>query len=151
MSTQDARRAVVATFHDPQWTAPVRDAPGLLRYRRHECELRVRTADGVVCFVGFHLDDTTHQAPVRAAPPRRHRRRSGGAGTAWPTTWRELRTRLRAAGCQLSHGGKHWRAHLPDGRTYTLPATASDHRALRNAAHDLIALGIDIRRSDGHR
>jgi hypothetical protein len=152
VSTPDATRAVLATFHNPHWTAPVREAPGLLRHRRHDCELRVRTADGVVCFVAFHptSDSTsTRPAPVRAVPARRRGR--GGAGTVWPTTWRELRTRLRATGCELSRRGKHWCAHLPGGHTYTFPSTASDHRALRNAAHGLAALGVDVRRPNGSR
>ncbi len=151
VSTPDARRAVLATFHNPQWTAPVRDAPGLLRHRRHNCELRIRITDDVVCFVAFHLDSATspRPAPVRSIPARRRRR--GGAGNVWPTTWRELRSRLQAAGCELSHRGKPWLAHLPGGGTYTFPATASDHRALRNAAHDLVALGVELRRPHGHR
>jgi hypothetical protein len=148
VSTLDAKRAVLATFCSPHWTAPVRDAPGLLRHRRHDCELWVRTADGVVCYVAFH---TASEPPrprpvsVRAAPARRRRR--GGAGTRWPTTWRELRARLRAGGCGLARRGKHWRVDLPGGHTYTLPCTASDRRALRNAAHDLATLGIDVRRT----
>ncbi|MFB9730054.1 hypothetical protein [Haloechinothrix salitolerans] len=148
VSTPDARRAVLATFHSPHWTAPVRDAPGLLRHRRHDCELRVRTADGMVCYVAFHTaSEPTRPRParVRAAPARR--RRIGGAGTVWPTTWRELRTRLHAAGCELNRRGKHWRVELPGGQSYTLPCTASDRRALRNAAHDLSALGVDLRRT----
>ena len=82
VSTPDARRAVLATFGSPHWTAPVRDAPGLLSHRRHECELRVRTASAVVCSVAFHTaSDPTRPRParVRAAPTRRRRR--GGAGT----------------------------------------------------------------------
>lgn len=146
VSTPDTARAVLATFHHPHWTAPVRAAPGLLRYRRHDCELRVRAADGLVCFVAFHPTSaaSTRPAPIRATPARRRRR--GGTGTIWPTTWRELRTRLWAAGCKLSRRGKHWCAHLPGGHTYTLPAAASNHRALRNTAHGLAALGIDVRR-----
>ncbi len=139
------------TFHNPQWTAPVRDAPALLRHRRRGCELHVRITDDVVCFVAFHLDSATspRPAPVRSEPVRRRRR--GGAGNVWPTIWRELRARLRAAGCELSRRGKHDLARLPGGGTYTLPATASDHRALRNAAHDLTALGVELRRPHGRR
>lgn len=152
VSTPDARRAVLATFHNPHWTAPVCDAPGLLRHRRHDCELRVRASDGVVCYVAFHTTSepaSPRPARVRAAPARRRRR--GGAGTVWPTTWRELRARLRAAGCELARRGKHWRVELPGGRTYTLPCTASDHRALRNAAHELAGLGVDLRRPNEQR
>ncbi|WP_134666089.1 MULTISPECIES: hypothetical protein [unclassified Amycolatopsis] len=152
VSTPDAKQAVLATFHHPHWTAPARDEPGLLRHRRHDCELRVRASDGVVCYVAFHTKSepaSPRPARIRAAPARRRRR--GGAGTIWPTTWRELRTRLRAAGCGLARRGKHWHVALPGGQTYTLPCTASDHRALRNAAHELAGLGVDLRRRDEHR
>ncbi|MFD9964023.1 hypothetical protein [Amycolatopsis sp. NPDC058986] len=152
VSTPDAAWAVLATFHNPHWTAPVRETPGLLRHRRHDCELRVRAADGVVCYVAFHTPSEPARprpARVRLAPARRGRR--GGAGTVWPTTWRELRARLRAAGCELGRRGKHWHVALPSGHTYTLPCTASDHRSLRNAAHELAGLGVDLRRQNEHR
>lgn len=152
VSTLEAKRAVLATFHNPQWTAPVREAPGLFRHRRHDCELRVRASDRVVCYVAFHTASEPARprpACVRAAPARRRRR--GGAGTVWPTTWRELLARLRAAGCGLARQGKHWRVALPGGQTYTLPCTASDHRALRNAAHELAGLGVDLSRRNEHR
>lgn len=150
VSTPANAEAVTATYHGPQWTAPIPGSPGMLRYRRGNCELRVRVHDGTVCFVAFHTDAET-PCPSLATPPTtrtRHRRR-GGAGTIWPTTWRELRTRLRAAGCHLYKRGKHWHAELPNGATYTFPHTASDHRALRNAAHDLAAHGVDTRRENG--
>lgn len=152
VSTPDAKRAVLATFHHPHWTAPVREAPGLLRHRRHDCELRVRASDGVVCYVAFRTASEPARprpARVRAAPARRRRR--GGAGAVWPTTWRELRARLRATGCELARRGKHWRVALPGGHTYILPCTVSDHRALRNAAHELAGLGVDLRRPNEHR
>ncbi|WP_020670199.1 hypothetical protein [Amycolatopsis nigrescens] len=152
VSTPDAKRAVLATFRSPHWTAPVRDSPGLFRYRRHDCELRVR-ADGVVCYVAFHTaSEPASPRPARVRPaPARRRGRRGGAGTVWPTTWRELRARLRTAGCGLARRGKHWRVEVPGGQIYTLPCTASDHRALRNAAHELAGLGIDLRRPNTHR
>ncbi|NKQ51999.1 hypothetical protein HFP15_03790 [Amycolatopsis sp. K13G38] len=105
-----------------------------------------------MCYVTFHpASDTTSPPPMapRAAPARRSRR--GGAGTVWPTTWRELRARLRAAGCELARRGKHWRVALPGGHAYTLPCTASDHRALRNAVHELAGLGVDLRRRNENR
>ncbi|MGC7095106.1 S8 family serine peptidase [Amycolatopsis lurida] len=43
-------------------------------------------------------------------------------------------------------------SRCPTGRqTYTLPCTASDHRSLRNAAHELAGLGVDLRRRNENR
>ncbi|QWF81039.1 hypothetical protein [Amycolatopsis sp. CA-230715] len=54
--------------------------------------------------------------------------------------------RLREHGCELTllRGG-HWRVRLPDGGICTLPSTASDWRSLRNAAHQIRRLGVDVR------
>ncbi len=149
VSTPDIARAVIATYRAPQWTAPLPGSPGVLRHCRHDCELRIRTHDGTVCFVTFHAILEPRTPRPTPAPTARTRRRRDGAGTRWPTTWRELRARLRAAGCQPYKRGKHWHADLPDGVTYTFASTASDHRALRNAAHDLAAHGVDTRRPNG--
>lgn len=63
----------------------------------------------------------------------------------WPTSWRELHKRLREQGCEI-RCGKHYRVISRDGRTYTLPRTASDRRALRNCVLGLRRIGIDVSR-----
>lgn len=144
VSTPDTARAVLATFHNPHWTAPLRAAPGLLRHRRHDCELHVRS-DGVVCFVAFHPGGGARRRPAPVVAPARRRRR-GGAGMIWPTTWPNSVPGCGRAGTHCPTVANTGALTCRTGAPTRSPATASDHRALRNATHDLAALGIDLRR-----
>ncbi|GAA1491576.1 hypothetical protein [Brachybacterium sacelli] len=73
---------------------------------------------------------------------------SGGIGTRYPTTLRELTTLLAARGATVERtGGGHIDVTY-QGRRSSLPSTPSDHRSLRNAISTLEkTLELDLRRS----
>ena len=81
------------------------------------------------------------------------RRTSGGTPTgSIPSTTTELLTRARRAGFSVSLAGsghhKIWASGIPgQGRSVTIPATASDHRSLLNSIMTIRSiLGIDLRK-----
>lgn len=81
------------------------------------------------------------------------RRTSGGTPTgSIPNTTTELLNRARRAGFSVSLAGsghhKIWASHTPgQGRSVTIPATASDHRSLLNSIMTIRSiLGIDLRK-----
>ena len=81
------------------------------------------------------------------------RRTSGGTTTgSIPSTTTELLTRARRAGFGVSLAGsghhKIWASGTPrQGRSVTIPATASDHRSLLNSVMTIRSvLGIDLRK-----
>ena len=81
------------------------------------------------------------------------RRTTGGTPTgSIPSTTTELLTRARRAGFGVSLAGsghhKIWASHTPgQGRSVTIPATASDHRSLLNSIMTIRSiLGIDLRK-----
>jgi len=81
------------------------------------------------------------------------RRTSGGTTTgSIPSTTTELLNRARRAGFGVSLAGsghhKIWASHTPgQGRSVTIPATASDHRSLLNSIMTIRSiLGIDLRK-----
>lgn len=81
------------------------------------------------------------------------RRTSGGTPTgSIPNTTTELLNRARRAGFGVSLAGsghhKIWASHTPgQGRSVTIPATASDHRSLLNSIMTIRSvLGIDLRK-----
>ena len=81
------------------------------------------------------------------------RRTSGGTTTgSIPSTTTELLNRARRAGFSVSLAGsghhKIWASGTPrQGRSVTIPATASDHRSLLNSVMTIRSiLGIDLRK-----
>lgn len=81
------------------------------------------------------------------------RRTTGGTTTgSIPSTTTELLTRARRAGFGVSLAGsghhKIWASGTPkQGRSVTIPATASDHRSLLNSIMTIRSiLGIDLRK-----
>ena len=81
------------------------------------------------------------------------RRTSGGTPTgSIPSTTTELLNRARRAGFSVSLAGsghhKIWASHTPgQGRSVTIPATASDHRSLLNSVMTIRSvLGVDLRK-----
>lgn len=81
------------------------------------------------------------------------RRTSGGTTTgSIPSTTTELLNRARRAGFSVSLAGsghhKIWASHTPgQGRSVTIPATASDHRSLLNSVMTIRSiLGVDLRK-----
>lgn len=81
------------------------------------------------------------------------RRTTGGTPTgSIPSTTTELLTRARRAGFGVSLAGsghhKIWASGTPiQGRSVTIPATASDHRSLLNSVMTIRSvLGIDLRK-----
>lgn len=81
------------------------------------------------------------------------RRTSGGTTTgSIPSTTTELLTRARRAGFGVSLAGsghhKIWASGTPrQGRSVTIPATASDHRSLLNSVMTIRSvLGVDLRK-----
>lgn len=81
------------------------------------------------------------------------RRTTGGTPTGTiPNTTTELLTRARRAGFGVSLAGsghhKIWASGIPgQGRSVTIPATASDHRSLLNSVMTIRSiLGIDLRK-----
>lgn len=81
------------------------------------------------------------------------RRTSGGTPTgSIPSTTTELLTRARRAGFSVSLAGsghhKIWASGTPkQGRSVTIPATASDHRSLLNSVMTIRSvLGVDLRK-----
>lgn len=81
------------------------------------------------------------------------RRTTGGTPTGTtPNTTTELLNRARRAGFGVSLAGsghhKIWASHTPgQGRSVTIPATASDHRSLLNSVMTIRSiLGIDLRK-----
>lgn len=81
------------------------------------------------------------------------RRTTGGTPTgSIPNTTTELLNRARRAGFSVSLAGsghhKIWASHTPgQGRSVTIPATASDHRSLLNSIMTIRSiLGIDLRK-----
>lgn len=81
------------------------------------------------------------------------RRTTGGTPTgSIPSTTTELLTRARRAGFGVSLAGsghhKIWASGIPgQGRSVTIPATASDHRSLLNSVMTICSiLGIDLRK-----
>lgn len=81
------------------------------------------------------------------------RRTTGGTPTgSIPSTTTELLTRARRAGFSVSLAGsghhKIWASGIPgQGRSVTIPATASDHRSLLNSVMTIRSvLGIDLRK-----
>lgn len=81
------------------------------------------------------------------------RRISGGTPTgSIPSTTTELLTRARRAGFGVSLAGsghhKIWASGTPrQGRSVTIPATASDHRSLLNSIMTIRSiLGVDLRK-----
>lgn len=86
----------------------------------------------------------------RPAPPIPHY--SGGSGTRYPTSMRELHNLLRARGVRLElTPGGHYQAEY-EGRRYNMPYTPSDHKSLPNTIKGLErALHIDLRRDAAAR
>lgn len=81
------------------------------------------------------------------------RRTTGGTPTgSIPSTTTELLTRARRAGFSVSLAGsghhKIWASGTPrQGRSVTIPATASDHRSLLNSVMTIRSiLGVDLRK-----
>ena len=81
------------------------------------------------------------------------RRTTGGTPTGTtPSTTTELLTRARRAGFGVSLAGsghhKIWASGTPrQGRSVTIPATASDHRSLLNSVMTIRSiLGVDLRK-----
>lgn len=81
------------------------------------------------------------------------RRTSGGTTTgSIPSTTTELLTRARRAGFGVSLAGsghhKIWASGTPrQGRSVTIPATASDHRSLLNSVMTIRSVfGVDLRK-----
>lgn len=81
------------------------------------------------------------------------RRTTGGTTTGTtPSTTTELLTRARRAGFGVSLAGsghhKIWASGTPrQGRSVTIPATASDHRSLLNSVMTIRSiLGVDLRK-----
>ena len=81
------------------------------------------------------------------------RRTSGGTPTgSIPSTTTELLNRARRAGFSVSLAGsghhKIWASGTPrQGRSVTIPATASDHRSLLNSVMTIRSiLGVDLRK-----
>lgn len=81
------------------------------------------------------------------------RRTTGGTPTgSIPSTTTELLTRARRAGFSVSLAGsghhKIWASGIPgQGRSVTIPATASDHRSLLNSVMTIRSiLGVDLRK-----
>lgn len=81
------------------------------------------------------------------------RRTTGGTPTgSIPSTTTELLTRARRAGFGVSLAGsghhKIWASGTPrQGRSVTIPATASDHRSLLNSVMTIRSiLGVDLRK-----
>lgn len=91
-------------------------------------------------------EPSEHQVVGRSVPVQ-HSSRRGGSGSQWPSTWRELLQRLaRQPGVRVMQGGKHLIVLRDSKRVFTMPISASDHRALRNACTGLRAVGIDVSR-----
>jgi len=110
--------------------------------------------DGLRAFLVVYLKERRDVVAVprqrqvvgREAPRRRYGK-SYGSGRRWPTTWAELKERLRAhPDVTLEMGGKHLSVLLKGRAVYTMPLTSSDHRALLNACQSLRQAGIDVRR-----
>jgi hypothetical protein len=134
---------IVRAFHDPEITMP---APlGGQRRIGHGVVLTLDMA-GVVRVV-----DTQEKADgestvlVDPTPIRRYGKR-GPSGSRNPTTWDEVKERLRELGCHVDQGSTHLKVQLPDGRVTTLPSSPSDWRSLPNCVSQLRKLGLDVRR-----
>lgn len=76
------------------------------------------------------------------------RRKSGGSGSVWPTTWAELKQRIEAHdGYRVLPGrGGHQIVYRNGKQVFVLPTSASDWRAIRNACLALRGKGVDCRR-----
>lgn len=77
-------------------------------------------------------------------------RKRGGSGNRFPTDTKELVERFRAAGFEVSHGGKHYKATHPSrpGQPTTFPVSPSDHRSIKNAVLEARReFGIDLRQT----
>lgn len=91
-------------------------------------------------------EPSEHQVVGVATAAQRSTRR-GGRGSRWPATWAELLERLQThEGIRIQRGGKHLVVLRHSKRIFTLPISASDHRAVRNACTQLRALGLDLSR-----
>ena len=91
--------------------------------------------------------------PARTLTTTSTHRTTGGTPTGTtPSTTTELLTRARRAGFGVSLAGsghhKIWASGTPrQGRSVTIPATASDHRSLLNSVMTIRSiLGVDLRK-----
>lgn len=108
------------------------------------------TYDGEECLylIGLARRNREGQVQRRVTEQRSPKSsRRGGAGTLLPTTYREVLQRLSDAGWTWETRGKHIAVYGPEGQRGTLPISASDWRAIRNAVTHLKQVGIDVRRS----
>lgn len=78
---------------------------------------------------------------------RKRQRGSGPSGRRGPVDYPALIRMALAEGCRYQPGtGKHPKLVLPCGRTVSIPATTSDHRAVRNTTARLRSLGLRLSR-----
>lgn len=112
------------------------------------------TFDGEQCFfvVGVRLrsfaEEPSQTQVVGIESKVVKRRKSGGAGQVWPTTWDELKKRIEAHdGLRVLQGnGGHQIVYKNGKQLDVLPTSSSDWRAIRNACLQLRGKGIDCRR-----
>lgn len=109
--------------------------------------------EDVLWVVGLRIREKVTHIPRQeqvVGHERKHRRSGhGGSGQRWPTTWKELISRIQDhPDVELHKGGKHLNVMLHGRQVQTLPLTASDHRALLNACQVLRGAGIDVRREE---
>lgn len=99
--------------------------------------VRYRSGD-VVVVVGHRDKDEPVIMSVWVDTKTGHRsgsQKGGGAGSTMPTTMRELKKRIMAAGYRLEYGGSHMKVYDKETGAYllSLPITPSDHRSIPNA------------------
>lgn len=148
---------VVELLRNAEQVQPVRDHPERRAFFSGDYELWLVPGDrhGEACWLMLGLRHWVrpvvgkdHRPVVGVEPKRGQRRSHGGAGNMLPTDFTELMRRVEETpGWRCERGGKHIKIVGPNGNAVTIPATASDYRAVRNAAAQLRNAGLDLRRT----
>lgn len=125
--------AISRAYHRPEWVAVLEDD----RERRVHGRMEIivgTNANKPVLFFKEREEVGTGDAEILQETKKAVPRAKGGrGGSQGPSDYRGLIDRLKATGCTVEWtGGGHLKV-AKNGRSVTLPATASDWRSLKNS------------------
>lgn len=144
ITTVDALRSISNAYYSPEWTAPLEMGRERRVFGTMEVIVDPNGNSPVIAFREREVAEGRPELLVEKKPTKKvNNKTSKGEGNRVKITdAKSLLAALKAAGCTVKHTGSGHLKVGKDGRYVTIPATASDHRAIPNALSDARKQGL---------
>lgn len=133
--------AISDAYFRPEWTAPLENG----RERRAHGEMQIivdPNGDAPVIWFGEREVATGKPEILQKVTNGIAKAKGGRGGSTGPTSVNSLLELLRKGGCTIERAGSGHIKVAKNGRTLTLPSTASDWRSLRNTLAEAKRQGL---------